>query len=808
VSLTSETDARRRLLALLEAIPVPAAMSFGDEVRDVHINAAFGHILGVDPLKYGSFTVNRGRQLPFRFEIGGKALTFDEAPLVRAARGETIEAVRLDVLLPDGSRRQLLGWAAPLFDAVRGGPHGALCVFQDVGSVSGTTGVEAGQPVPSASEEQFRLMADAMPQLLWTALPDGYLNWANQRWYEYTGLSAEATLGWGWRCAYHPDDLPEASHRLTRALKSGELYEMEARLRARDGNFRWFLIRATPMRDALGSISKWHGSHTDIDDVRRAQRTLQVFAHLGEALSESLGLQATLDAVMQAIVPEFADWAFINLADDTGDLRIAATYHTEPRKSAILQSCVGEIYARSRAPESFDAPRAREPLLYTAATYEDAERVVESDVLERIWQVGFKSVLVAPLIVGGQRRGTLNVAMHESNRAFAASDVPTFKELARRFAPAIANAELYERERLVARSFQQAALPASLPISPGYTFDAIYEAGRAEALIGGDWFDAFRLIDGRIVVSIGDVAGSGLLAAVTMASVRQSIRAVAQVHADPALMLEAADRALRSESPERFVTAFVGVLDPIVGSISYASAGHPPPLYCDGVGHITELAARGLPLGLRELDGGGETNALLLLPGSFLAFYTDGLTESTHDMLEGEARLREALVDPSVTGASSPATAIYDAVLRGVSRDDVAILTISVGEPAGCARWKFDPNDAEAARSALHGVSGMLAARGYPPASLPAAEVILAELIGNLVRYAPHPTEIALEWEASNPVVHVLDRGPGFQFVAKLPMDPYSESGRGLFLIASLADDFHVLRRVDGGSHARVVLRL
>jgi anti-sigma regulatory factor (Ser/Thr protein kinase) len=78
-------------------------------------------------------------------------------------------------------------------------------------------------------------------------------------------------------------------------------------------------------------------------------------------------------------------------------------------------------------------------------------------------------------------------------------------------------------------------------------------------------------------------------------------------------------------------------------------------------------------------------------------------------------------------------------------------------------------------------------------------------LIGNTVRYAPGPVDVYLEHEVH--VVHVLDRGPGFEFAARLPQDPFSESGRGLFLIASLTEDLHVVRRPDGGSHARVVLR-
>jgi serine phosphatase RsbU (regulator of sigma subunit) len=215
-----------------------------------------------------------------------------------------------------------------------------------------------------------------------------------------------------------------------------------------------------------------------------------------------------------------------------------------------------------------------------------------------------------------------------------------------------------------------------LPDVRGFAFSAIYEAGKAEALVGGDWYDAFPLVDGRIVVSIGDVAGSGLSAAVTMASVRQAIRGAAHAKADPSGMLDAADRAL--DDPERrFVTAFVGVIDPATSTITYQCAGHPPPLVRIPDGSVAELESGGPPLGLRA-GGDASTRTANLPAGSLLALYTDGLIESTHDILEGQARLRAALADGTVAGAENPAQLLHDLMLVDGSRDDVAILTVKI----------------------------------------------------------------------------------------------------------------------------------
>lgn len=653
-------------------------------------------------------------------------------------------------------------------------------------------------------QEEFRTLADVMPQLMWTADAGGHVDWRNRRWHEFTGLEP-GNGGYG-DAIVHPDERDALNERWATCRRTGEPFDMEHRIRRRDGTYRWFLTRATASRDAAGNVARWHGSATDIDDQRRASLTLQVFAKLGEVLSESLGLQPTLEAAMDVVVPEFADWAYVNLVSEAGDLNVQAIYHPDARTNGTLRGLLGERYARGTVRAgSGHVLRSREPYLYRHASYADAARVVEPAVLDALWAVGFHSVLVVPLVVGTTVRGTLNVVMNESRREFGSDDVPFFRELARRLAPAVANAEVYERERRVAQSFQRAALPADLPDRSGFTFHAIYEAGRAEALIGGDWYDAFSLVDGRIVLSIGDVAGSGLAAAVTMANMRQAIRGVAQVHADPALMLEAADRSLRSEAPDRFVTAFVGVLDGVGGTLSYASAGHPPPLVRRADGTIEELACGGPPLGLREhVRGGGHVYALP--DDAFFVFYTDGLTESTHDLDEGERRLRAAVVSPHVVAAADPALAIYAAVLLEGSRDDVAILTVRVGSPDGVARWSFDALDAPAAHRTQFAVRERLTAMQMTGRHLIAAELVIAELIGNTVRYAPGPVEVVLERVNGRAVAHVLDRGPGFEFAAKLPPDIFSESGRGLFLIASFADDFHVVRRAGGGSHARVVL--
>jgi PAS domain S-box-containing protein len=124
------------------------------------------------------------------------------------------------------------------------------------------------------SEERLRLVIDTLPALVWSKLPDGSADFLNQRFREYTGLSVEEGLGWGWmRNAFHPEDRAEEEWQA--AFAAGQPFEKEARLRRTDGAYRWFLVRAAPLRDEQGNVVKWYGTTTDIEDRRRAEEALQ-----------------------------------------------------------------------------------------------------------------------------------------------------------------------------------------------------------------------------------------------------------------------------------------------------------------------------------------------------------------------------------------------------------------------------------------------------------------------------------------------------------------------------------------------------
>jgi len=126
------------------------------------------------------------------------------------------------------------------------------------------------------TEQRLRDVIETIPTMAWTALPDGNNDFANQRWQEYTGISLKDTSGAGWKAAFHPADIATQVEKWRASLATGRPFENEARLRrAEDGEYRWFLHRAVPLRDERGEIVKWYGTTIDIEDRKRAEQTLR-----------------------------------------------------------------------------------------------------------------------------------------------------------------------------------------------------------------------------------------------------------------------------------------------------------------------------------------------------------------------------------------------------------------------------------------------------------------------------------------------------------------------------------------------------
>jgi PAS domain S-box-containing protein len=360
------------------------------------------------------------------------------------------------------------------------------------------------------------------------------------------------------------------------------------------------------------------------------------------------------------------------------------------------------------------------------------------------------------------------------------------------------------RDRHIAATFQRASLPSLLPQVSGLRFDAVYVPAGEEAEVGGDWYDTIELDDGSMVISVGDVSGKGLDAAIVMNKVRHAMGVVPLYERDPGKILDAADWFFRKRYPDAIVTAFVAVISPDRRNIRYANAGHLYPLLRRH-GEVIELRSSGLPLGVRHLSTPEPSCEFEIESGDVLVLYTDGLTEWSHDWDEGERALHAIVRSDAIAHTPIPARLLASACTSQPFRDDIAILTVSFKDTSP---WSFQTANAHEAMSARKEVIGYLRRHIGDPSIITSAEVVFGELIGNVVRHAPGPVEIEVECKEHAIIMHVIDSGPEFTLTTDLPIDVLSESGRGIPLIRTMSDDLHLERISEYGNHIRATIRI
>jgi sigma-B regulation protein RsbU (phosphoserine phosphatase) len=293
-----------------------------------------------------------------------------------------------------------------------------------------------------------------------------------------------------------------------------------------------------------------------------------------------------------------------------------------------------------------------------------------------------RSEVAIPLVVEGELVGVFTASHHDQD-AFDADQLWLFQGLCSHIGVAVQNARRFQQERSErekmsreaqeARSIQQALLPKSSPFIPGFAVTGLSIPAGA---IGGDWYDFIDLKDGRWGLVLADVSGKGTAAALLMSATRAMLRSLAENSCTPSEVLTKLNKLLVEDFPSgRFVTMVYAVLDPARGTLTYANAGHLPPLLVDGVGPKFLQTEMGLPLGIRH---GSFSETTVELPEQFrIALYSDGITEATgpDDEEYGPARLAAYVQRPD----ACPETLLEDVrkFANGAGlRDDATVIML------------------------------------------------------------------------------------------------------------------------------------
>jgi PAS domain S-box-containing protein len=305
---------------------------------------------------------------------------------------------------------------------------------------------QAARRQAEASEQLYSIIAEAIPQIVWTARPDGWLDYYNARWFEYTGLTLEQTQAWGWKPVLHPDDAENCLERWNTSVQTGATYEVEYRfLRASDQSYRWHLGRALPVRDASGKIIKWFGTCTDIDDRKREAQTAYFRAQALAVLSASLDGEQALQGLTDLAVPGLADWCCVHLVEADGSIRLQAVAHSDPTKISLLWQI------EQRSPIDPDARhgvakvlRSGESKVYAEIPDSVLEAVIlDAELLDSLRAEGTLSIMCVPLIARGRTLGAISLLSADSSRRYARADLGLVEDWARDAAVAIDNARLY-----------------------------------------------------------------------------------------------------------------------------------------------------------------------------------------------------------------------------------------------------------------------------------------------------------------------------------------------------------------------------
>ncbi|KUP96756.1 SpoIIE family protein phosphatase [Thermobifida cellulosilytica] len=538
------------------------------------------------------------------------------------------------------------------------------------------------------SEERYRALMQAGNQIVWAAARDGRVDEDCPEWRNLTGQTEEEYLAEGWLAAVHPDDRERTRLAWEDAIEDAAIFEADFRVRMRSGEYRHYRSRAVPLRRD-GQVVEWVGTHVDVTATAEVRQRLT--QQLEKAAMRTARLQKATADLAEALTVDQVVHVMAEIGNTAvGVYRTAVAQLNRERLRLQLLNADGIPDVPGAPPRemgledlSMMTLAVRESRTVVAESPEALREVMKdhADTVAYLEHTDERAWIALPMMSAGRPIGALRFSFREP-REIAEEERAFLEALAGQCALALERATLYEREHSTAEALQKSLLPEELPEVRGIRLGKLYNPGTKYVQVGGDWYDAFRLTDGRVAGVLGDVMGKGLKAATGMSRVRNALRALAFSMPEPADVLTGLDNLFSAtESNDQITTLIYFVLDPESGHGHIANAGHLPPLLIpqDGPPRLLETEPS-TPLGIPVPR---EQHKFFVPPGNTIVLYSDGLVENRR-------RAAGAGLEELVTVASrAPAEVVGDPqnilkylverMLAGHEQDDdVTLLAVHV----------------------------------------------------------------------------------------------------------------------------------
>jgi hypothetical protein len=604
---------------------------------------------------------------------------------------------------------------------------------------------------------------------------------------------------------------------LLEAIRSDREGSAMLTISTRDGNSTEAVVTVHPMRAggtslaalALLRIPAPNAERFVDPALMRRQMLDDTFTRIGDTLD----IDHLARELIDALVPHFCNAGDLLLLESLiGDdelpshgpdgslpLRRIALLHDgkDPAWEAAFPT--GEILRFPSPSPYFRCMATGAPVLETTISESQASKIA------RAWRrrpvaklLSGASMLMLPLIARGTMLGFFACTRQEGFRRFDAYDVEIGMDFASRAAIFIDNARRYSREHATALTLQRSMLPTGLSYPSSMEVKHRYLPGSKLIEVGGDWYESIALPGGRVALVVGDVAGHGVRAAVTMGRLRTAIHTLAMLELAPAESLQQLDELMHTlgEREPHFATCAYAVYDAVSGECEVAVAGHLPPLlvHPDGSNELLDVPPAP-PLGIG--DGEVESRLFKIEDGSLFVLYTDGLVENKgQDISDGLARLR------GIFGPGSPTRPLEDlckATLDGVysdhQRDDIAVLIARLERlpEDRYASWTFAPK-LTSVREARSVIAEPMK-RWELEDLIPTTELLVSELVTNAVKYSRGDVTLRLVNEKAL-VCEVLDNSGALPRLRQANSD--DENGRGLQVVRQLSQRWGARRTTAG----------